>query len=223
MMKPTLITRVRQTILALPLMLLGSSLVAQTPLVQNPSFESNFNPTWPHYSGVDEWSGGSGINDRSLDSGGPFHDNGLTPDRDRVAFIQNVGSLSQTIFGLTPGQTYWIQFFYKPVPSLIGKFPLWRAAGPRSETCSRWADQPFTYAPSRSRRIRTTGLVSASFRTASSALFDAVTIVARMRMNLVASTELRGQRYQPNTASSPKWPAGRAGGVRRDMLRLLCR
>lgn len=85
---------------------------ARAALVQNPSFESNWNPTWPHYGGVDSWTGGNGVNDRSLDRGGPFHDNGLTPDGNRVAFKQQGGDLSQTISGLTPGQLYWIQFYY---------------------------------------------------------------------------------------------------------------
>lgn len=205
MMKPTLITRVRQTILALPLMLLGSSLVAQTPLVQNPSFESNFNPTWPHYSGVDEWSGGSGINDRSLDSGGPFHDNGLTPDRDRVAFIQNVGSLSQTIFGLTPGQTYWIQFFYNcrmPGPldlkvSFGGELlDTIRNVQPVGETKPfHFRNVPFTAASDY-------GLLSFSIVPYGdqSALFDAVTIVARDEDDLVViNPSFEASGYQPNT------------------------
>ena len=33
-------------------------------------------------------------------------------DRDRIAFKQGSGSLSQTIVGLTAGEQYWIQFFY---------------------------------------------------------------------------------------------------------------
>ena len=81
-------------------------------LVLNPSFESNWNPAWPHYGSIDSWTGGSGVNDRSLDRGGPFHDNGLTPDGNRVAFKQQAGDLSQDISGLTPGQLYWIQFYY---------------------------------------------------------------------------------------------------------------
>ncbi len=80
--------------------------------VQNPSFESSWNPTWPHYGPIDGWVGGSGVNDRSLDRGGPFDDNGLTPDQNRVAFQQQTGNLSQNIAGLTVGQLYWIQFYY---------------------------------------------------------------------------------------------------------------
>ncbi|HEY5913238.1 MAG TPA: DUF642 domain-containing protein [Verrucomicrobiae bacterium] len=81
-------------------------------IVQNPSFESNWNPAYPHYGAIDSWTGGTGVNDRSLDRGGPFHDNGLTPDGNRVAFKQQGGDLSQDIFGLSIGQLYWVQFYY---------------------------------------------------------------------------------------------------------------
>ncbi len=81
--------------------------------VRNPSFESNWNETWPHYGAVDEWPGASGVNDLSLDPGGPFHNAGTpVPDRVRVGFKQGNGDVSQVISGLTPGTTYWVQFFY---------------------------------------------------------------------------------------------------------------
>lgn len=89
-----------------------SSLSLHAALVQNPSFEINWNETWPHYSGADNWNGASGVNDRSLDPGGPFHDNGKTPDGNRVLFRQQAGDVSQDIVGLVPGQAYWIQFYY---------------------------------------------------------------------------------------------------------------
>ena len=38
--------------------------------------------------------------------------NGPIPDRELVAFIQREGTMSQTIYGLTPGQSYWLQFRY---------------------------------------------------------------------------------------------------------------
>ena len=88
----------------------GPSLRAQS-FVQNPSFELNFNEVWPHYGDIDSWVsvGGGGVNHAD----GPFHNVG-TPvtDRDRIAFKQGSGSLSQTIVGLTAGEQYWIQFFY---------------------------------------------------------------------------------------------------------------
>ena len=77
--------------------------------IQNPSFESNYNETFPHYGTIDSWIGGSGVNE----SGGPFH-NGATPipDRARIGFQQGSGSLGQEITGLTPGRQYWVQFWY---------------------------------------------------------------------------------------------------------------
>ena len=78
-------------------------------LVANPSFEDNYNATWPHYGGINGWTGGSGTNRAS----GPFHNNG-TPvtDGQQMAFLQGSISMSQAISGLTPGQSYWIQYFY---------------------------------------------------------------------------------------------------------------
>ncbi|MBX3734818.1 MAG: immunoglobulin domain-containing protein [Verrucomicrobiae bacterium] len=81
--------------------------------VRNPSFESNFNETWPHYSAVDEWSGASGVNDINYGNGGPFHNPGTPmPDRERVGFKQGGGDVTQEIYGLTPGAGYWLQLFY---------------------------------------------------------------------------------------------------------------
>ena len=93
--------------------LLLFSLICTVPLragfVSNPSFEDSYNPTFPHYGANAGWAGGGGSNNSS----GPFHNGGTPiPDRSQAAFIQGSGSLSQTISGLTPGQTYWIQFFY---------------------------------------------------------------------------------------------------------------
>jgi len=80
-------------------------------LVYNPSFEVNYNETWPHYGPIDGWTlaGGGGVNEAA----GPFHNVGTAvPDRDRIAFIQGSGSLSQTVAGLVPGERHWIQFHY---------------------------------------------------------------------------------------------------------------
>jgi hypothetical protein len=102
----------KHSLALLALSLLGFT--ASAALVQNPSFESDWNPVWPHYAppAIEGWSGGTGLNDRSLDPGGPFWDNGKTPDRNRVVFKQQNGDISQDITGLTPGQAYWIQFYY---------------------------------------------------------------------------------------------------------------
>ena len=81
--------------------------------VRNPSFESNFHETWPHYGAVDEWPGASGVNDINFGNGGPFHNVGTPmPDRERVGFKQGGGDVTQEISGLTPGARYWVQVFY---------------------------------------------------------------------------------------------------------------
>jgi hypothetical protein len=78
-------------------------------LLLNPSFEENFNETWPHYGSIEGWSGGSGVNLAD----GPFHNAGTpVPDQLQVAFLQGSTSLSQEIIGLQPGRQYWIQFVY---------------------------------------------------------------------------------------------------------------
>ena len=71
--------------------------------MQNPSFEASGSPLGAGYLGtMAGWAatGGHGIN---VDTVGPFSDNGVAGSQDRVAFIQNVGSLSQVIGGLTAG------------------------------------------------------------------------------------------------------------------------
>lgn len=78
-------------------------------LLLNPSFEENFNETWPHYGSIEGWTGGSGVNLAD----GPFHNTGTPiPDQLQVAFLQGSTSLSQEIIGLQPGRQYWIQFVY---------------------------------------------------------------------------------------------------------------
>ncbi|MBP7948936.1 MAG: hypothetical protein KA004_04715 [Verrucomicrobiales bacterium] len=80
-------------------------------LVANPSFESSYNPSWPHYGLLDAWvpTGQFGVNQ----SDGPFHNPGTpVPDQARVAFKQGSGTLTQTVSGLTNGQRYWVQFYY---------------------------------------------------------------------------------------------------------------
>ena len=77
--------------------------------VMNSSFEFNFSEAWPHYGSVDEWDGGSGTNLQE----GPFHNGGTPiPDQSQVVFLQGSRTLTQEVFGLTPGQTHWIQFYY---------------------------------------------------------------------------------------------------------------
>ena len=89
--------------------LLAPAMTGAASFVLNPSFELNYEPVFPGYSTINNWNGGSGVNQ----SGGPFH-NGSTPipDNARVAFQQGGGTMSQAITGLTPGKRYWIQFHY---------------------------------------------------------------------------------------------------------------
>lgn len=90
-------------------LVLAPALAGAASFVANPSFELNFNPSPPGYSAINNWTGGSGVNQ----SGGPFHNGGTPiPDNVRVAFQQGSGTLSQAIAGLTPGRRYWIQFHY---------------------------------------------------------------------------------------------------------------
>lgn len=79
-------------------------------LVQNPSFEASGSPSGAGYVGaMAGWkaTGGHGIN---VDGVGPFSDNGVAGGQDRVAFIQNKGSLSQVIGGLAAGGRYTLKY-----------------------------------------------------------------------------------------------------------------
>ena len=77
--------------------------------VLNPSFEFNYPETWPHYGEIEEWQGGSGVNQGD----GPFHNGGTPiPDQARAAFIQGSATLEQEVFGLEPGESHWLQFYY---------------------------------------------------------------------------------------------------------------
>ncbi|MDB6069120.1 MAG: hypothetical protein JWL81_291, partial [Verrucomicrobiales bacterium] len=78
-------------------------------LISNPSFEDSYNPAWPHYGPITAWAGGSGTNLAD----GPFHNGGTpVPDGSQVGFKQGGGVMTQSVSGLTPGQSYWVQFFY---------------------------------------------------------------------------------------------------------------
>jgi hypothetical protein len=94
------------------LLLLALPAAQAASFIANPSFESNYNPAFPSYGPIDNWTttGGSGVNQ----SNGPFHNPGTPiPDSVRVAFLQGTGALtSSPISGLVSGQRYWIQFFY---------------------------------------------------------------------------------------------------------------
>ncbi|MDH7502688.1 MAG: DUF642 domain-containing protein [Verrucomicrobiota bacterium] len=85
--------------------------------VRNPSFEDNSNTFWPGYGPLASWTsegpGNTGTNNRNdAPANRPFLDNGATPDRDQVGFMQLDKTIRQTVVGLSPGKTYWLQFHY---------------------------------------------------------------------------------------------------------------
>ena len=80
--------------------------------VRNPSFEANSNPTFPGYGPIASWSSEGGGNTGLNDAAGPFHDNGLIPDRGQVALLQISKIIRQDIVNLTAGSRYWLQFYY---------------------------------------------------------------------------------------------------------------
>lgn len=98
----------KQVSAAVALALLATA-PSRAGFVTNPSFEANYNETFPHYSAADGWNGASGVNNSS----GPFHNGGTPiPDGTQVGFKQGSGTVSQEITGLTVGKRYVIQFAY---------------------------------------------------------------------------------------------------------------
>lgn len=84
-------------------------LPASGGVIENPSFEFNYNEEWPHYGPIELWNGGSGVNEAD----GPFHNNGTpVPAGSRIGFMQGSSTLSQDVFGLEQDGEYAVQFFY---------------------------------------------------------------------------------------------------------------
>ena len=79
--------------------------------VLNPGFEDTpYPPNYPGYGEIPGWSGGSGVNPAG-DGSAPFL-NGLTPpEGTHAGFIQGTGTLSQRVYGLTPGKTYIVEYY----------------------------------------------------------------------------------------------------------------
>ncbi len=91
------------------LSLVAATTTASAATVYNSSFEQNYSEEFPHYGEIEEWQGGSGVNQAD----GPFHNGGTPiPDQARVAFIQGSSTLSQEILDFEPGELHWLQFFY---------------------------------------------------------------------------------------------------------------
>ena len=87
-------------------------------VVANPSFEDSYTPAWtpPGYLFMNRWTpntentgfNGTANGQTILD----FADNGVLPDRNLVAFIENNGSFQQNLQGLAVGALHWLQFRY---------------------------------------------------------------------------------------------------------------
>jgi hypothetical protein len=174
------------------------ALVASTKVISihagfllNPSFESNYTDTFPHYGSIDSWTGGSGLNK----SDGPFHNNGTPiPDGLQVAFKQGSGDTSQDISGLTPGKRYWIQFFYDARSCCGGSIDLsTKINGTELDKIANV--QPVTGgAPYKLRTVpfvADADTATLTFTAVSSGdatvLFDAVSIVARDTNNIIVA------------------------------------
>ena len=94
---------------------------AAAPQVVNPSFEAGRYTTWPGYargSGGDiacwAFQGSAGINPvwrEGQRPGHAFSDNGRVPHGRQVAFVQNVGLLSQTLRGFVKGRRYRVTYW----------------------------------------------------------------------------------------------------------------
>ena len=76
--------------------------------IMNRSFEASGSPEGVGYiqpAQIGGWkaTGGYGVNITGV---GPFSDNGAGPEQDRVLFMQNAASITQTVGGFNPGDTY---------------------------------------------------------------------------------------------------------------------
>lgn len=192
--------------------------------VANPSFENDFNETWPHYGPLSEWTHGGGTGTNRAD--GPFHNPGTPiPDRTQVALQQGTGQLSQSITGLTVGQTYWIQFLYD-VRACCGTYAM--------DIAVKWDDvvldtiigiEPVTGgAPFRFRNVPFTATADTgvlAFATTATgdatALFDGVTIVPGDPGRVIVanpSFEASGTPEAPGfITAGAGWTGGGAGTI----------
>jgi len=86
--------------------------------VANPSFEDSYTPAWapPGYLFMNRWTPNTDTTGFNGTANGQtildFADNGLLPDRNLVAFIDNAGSFQQNLQGLAVGSTIWLQYRY---------------------------------------------------------------------------------------------------------------
>ncbi|MGK0188737.1 MAG: hypothetical protein ACI9R3_004550, partial [Verrucomicrobiales bacterium] len=107
----TVLLDVTDTDAASPDFVTSATVYVVTSLIRNGSFEAGALPGGVGYGAVIGWGGGPGgigINDSSL----PFLDNGIVPDRAKVALLQGATTLTQEVQDLTVGESYWLQFYY---------------------------------------------------------------------------------------------------------------
>ena len=101
-------------------------------VVANPSFMNGPPALWPSPGDcfIDRWTpntASTGLNGNWTTSlvVNDFADNGLVPDRNMVAFIDNDGSFEQNISGLAVGAPHWLQFRYNvSANSYVGGLPV---------------------------------------------------------------------------------------------------
>ena len=93
-------------LVAMLMALLLISPVIASIVVKNNSFEVDSPTKWPYYCAITDWTDGSGVNTSS----GPFADNGIIPDGQKVAFIQGIKSMSQSIDGFEAGKYYLLTY-----------------------------------------------------------------------------------------------------------------
>lgn len=101
--------------------LASAAAFAAGPQVLNPSFEADRYGKGPGHAGGNggkitgwKWKGSAGINPtwrRGTRPGHAFSDNARIPHGRQVAFIQNVGALSQRIAGFEKGKRYRVTYF----------------------------------------------------------------------------------------------------------------
>ncbi|MDB6131919.1 MAG: hypothetical protein JWM59_162 [Verrucomicrobiales bacterium] len=186
---------------------LCTALPALAGLVQNPSFEGPYNPTWPHYGSADSWAGANGTNDNT----GPFHNTGTAvPDQGLVGFKQGTGSVTQDISGLDPTKKYWLQYFYDArANSLLDLTVKWDDAVidsvgsviPSTTQAYRFRNVPFTPA-AESGRLEFGSAVTGD----STLLLDGVSIVQRDDGQVVVqnpSFEASGDLPETGVATGP--------------------
>jgi hypothetical protein len=174
---------------------MGDPAVIVTPwsaACATPASRANYNPTWPHYSPVDDWTGGSGVNRAD----GPFHDNSVVPDRAQIAFLQGTSAISQLLTGLEPGKNHWLQVRYNARNCCGGETPDMTVSIDGTALGTEAAIQPsggvyyfrnFEFVPTMD-----TALLEISTKPNaggdSTLLIDAVTVIQRDAGNVVSRT-----------------------------------